>query len=797
MRDVAARYWTGSGLLRIPLVLALATAGTVVPGPHARAQTSPAPWSMPGDAPRVMTMPLLPTSPGAPAPAGAVAPPGPPGPAAELALRPLPLAVADAGMTGETGRVDMRVWLTESQAGAVRALQVAYRAAVSVRPEGSTLTVLVNGAVAGRLRIVAPAGLATQRIDLPDGVLRAGFNRITFEAEMRHRVDCSIPATFELWTRIEPAATGLLVAGTPRGPAALEDLPALPPTPDGTVPIRVVLPGKLKPAGVDAVFQLVQALAMAMGERPLAVDFGAPAGGAAGANLVLGTAEDLAAIGVAMAALSPGRPVVLQATPERRATLAVLADGPDDLARAVSELLRSVRGRPEPAWPGAGRALAGDERVTLRDLGVPSRDFGGRVFRTEFDVTLPADLLPADYDSVVLAVDGATAAGLGSEAQLRVEVNGRHVAAAPLSRSGAQTLRGLPIHLPLGVFRPGRNHIVLAASLPMPEDAACSPAGSGTTEAPRFLLLDSTALVVPRLARALRVPELSQLAGGALPFRPGREAWLVVPAPDRDSMAAAATLAARLAQAAGGVIPFRFQATLPHADGLERLVVASQGVLDTSLSRSFGPVRWAALQKPVAAPAARGSAMPGGPPGEKATSPSTALPDWAARWPGASPQPGQPGSEVIARTLHEAGTRLGQRLDGWIADWFRRGGDTPGEAGLVVSETDLGPDGTLVLVAAASPEALRIGTTRLVQSDRWPRLDGAEARLRGDGMDIVRHAQRFSLGPGTMTPGNLRLVLAGWLSLNPASYGGGALALALVLALATGLVLRTVGRPSS
>ena len=43
--------------------------------------------------------------------------------------------------------------------------------------------------------------------DLPPGVLKAGGNMVRFAANQRHRTDCTVESTFELWTDIDPKRT--------------------------------------------------------------------------------------------------------------------------------------------------------------------------------------------------------------------------------------------------------------------------------------------------------------------------------------------------------------------------------------------------------------------------------------------------------------------------------------------------------------------------------------------------------------------------------------------------------------
>lgn len=145
---------------------------------------------------------------------------------------------------------------------------------------------------------------------------------------------------------------------------------------------------------------------------------------------------------------------------------------------------------------------------------------------------------------------------------------------------------------------------------------------------------------------------------------------------------------------------------------------------------------------------------------------------------------------------------LAERFDAANTAWFSRAHDMPRPATLVVVQGG-GGEGTeggaavSTLVAARSPAALREGIEDIVTSGTWSRLDGSRTVIDGRDVSVARTAQHFSFPPGTRSPGNVRLVVAGWLSLNPGLFSSGILLLALLVALTTRALLARVGRTSS
>ncbi|MCC2108284.1 MAG: cellulose biosynthesis cyclic di-GMP-binding regulatory protein BcsB, partial [Hyphomicrobiales bacterium] len=170
-------------------------------------------------------------------------------PATGLTLRHLTNNIQGFRLAGEIASSEWPVYITAEQARLPIKFQVGYLSAISVMPEASYLTLSVNDVVVGRANIRATHSVKTITFDIPLNALQAGFNSIRLTAEQRHRVDCSLQATYELWTQIDPSQTGLLLPrSTPV--SRLSDLPALSPDAQGALPIRAVVPGRTNLANV-------------------------------------------------------------------------------------------------------------------------------------------------------------------------------------------------------------------------------------------------------------------------------------------------------------------------------------------------------------------------------------------------------------------------------------------------------------------------------------------------------------------------------------------------------------------
>ncbi len=342
----------------------------------------------------------------------------------EAVLRHLPNNIQGYRLQGESGASEWPIYLSEAQALRPLSFRVGYLSAVSVMPEGSTLTVSINDTIIGQTRIAAPNKTEIVDFPVPPELVRPGFNALRIAVDQRHRVDCSLKATNELWTQIDPAKTGLLIPGGDAGVRGVSDLAALPPDAQGALPIRAVLPGRTSAANVERMIRAVQILAVQGRFEQPAVDVGAMAAGDYGVNLVVGLYDDIAGLPdiAGLGHVDGPRLALLPATPTRRATLVVTGLTEDEVNKALNEFAQEpeTRGsqqglRAAQSFPGY--RVAGGQTLRLRDLGMRSQEFSGRYFRTGFNIVLPADFYPADYAKVPLDLAGGYAAGLAPGAR--------------------------------------------------------------------------------------------------------------------------------------------------------------------------------------------------------------------------------------------------------------------------------------------------------------------------------------------------------------------------------------------
>ncbi len=515
--------------------------------------------------------------------------------ASDAFMRHLTNNVQGFRLTGEIGQSEWPMYLTEAQSRRKLSFRIGYLAAISIMPEASRLTLSINDKPVGQVNIIGTRGVRTARFDVPPGLMKPGFNAIRISAEQRHRVDCSLKATYELWTQIDPTQTGLELSRAESGVQTIADLAALPVNEQGALPIRAIAPERASTGAVERIVRAVQMISLAGRFAQPVVDFGPMAQGDFGLNLAIGP---IAQIAPQLAGLSVGsvlgpRVLVAPMAEGRRTTVVVTGRDDAEVDEALQQFAVAVvtKGSPEGLRAAAafpGYRLNGGERVKLRDLGFSSLEFSGRLFRAGFNVVMPPDFYPADYAKAFVDVAGGYAPGLARGAQIIVSVNGRNAVSFKLAKASGETFKHNPMPLPLGSMQPGLNRIEIEAHLPAESDAACDPLAA-ISGAKRFLFLDDTEIEIPRLARIARMPDLAVTATGAFPFSHGQaRPVLSVLAPSRETVSAAATLAAHLAIAAGRPIDFKLSLAEPGAGEGPALVVAPANALSPEMMRNVG-----------------------------------------------------------------------------------------------------------------------------------------------------------------------------------------------------------------
>lgn len=676
-------------------------------------------------------------------------------------------------LTGEESRQALVVYLTQAQAEAPARLQLSYLNAVVVAPEVSHLDIRVNGTDLGRSAIASSSAPSVIALDLPGGLLRAGANTIEFLASQRHRTDCTVASTYELWTQIDSSTAMLSLEGADLGQVRqLADLAAVGLDANGNTTIRLITPDLTQPEATRVAIDLAQKLALALRVPNLHIEQAATLSETAMPgvlDVVLGPSGQLPDSLVQYAAQA-GSGSIAALIPVPTGANTLLVSGPDwaSVSQATEAIMTAAPvsdGRPRIDLPYAVPTMLGGQAVSLADLGVTTTEFNGRRYRTLFQFELPPDFYANLYGEAELVLDAAYSDDVQPGSEIDIYANGQIASATPLLRTDGGMLRHTIIRFPMTNLRAGRNELEVVVNLNAQSDQVCSPGWTG--EAPvRFVFSSSTQFRLPDYARAAALPNLQGLTGSAWPYAEDQQVPVVLGEGPQAAMAAM-TLLVRAATASGKVLP---------------VTIASEGVLR--------PEENAILIMPLpemSQPTLARIGLSHGAIASGATDEGAVLDQFRS---GASQ------SNVFNGAASWMLGRVGLSLDD-LRVLPRRDEPYPVAADSVVLAQSMQPEGGLWTVLTGNDEASMLaGMQRLAVTAQWRQVGGRVSTLAATDTNVtavetvapvLKLTQPFSIW-------NLRLVAANWFSGNILIFTAALGAAAMLLMLATALALGRVGR---
>lgn len=682
---------------------------------------------------------------------------------------------------GEMGWRAFDVHLTEAQAAAPARLNLSALNAIVVAPEYSRFDIAINGNVLGSAPIEFSAAPSALTFDVPEGVLVPGRNRFEIDATQRHRTDCSVSSTYELWSELYSPSTFLRFEGGGLGRVTqIADLPAIGLARNGATRLRFLMPET--GTGSAAALDLVQKLALATRSTAVDIEFIDALDGASDPGtltIVLATAARLPAELDTLRAQAEAGPLA-GFVPRQDLPNTLVVSGPD--WAGVSTALDAFEGQVPSStdlggWridlPDSVPLITGRADVSLASLGVDTVEFNGRRYHTELRFSLPDDFFASMYSQAELILDAAYSAAVLPGSQLDIYVNGRIAAGVPILRTEGGTFRNSRLPIPMTNFRPGINTMHIETVLLTREDEVCPPGLSGRA-ANRFLLSADTRLAFPDFGRVGQYPNLAALAGTGAPY------------------------------AGSGPVPVALADTGPSLDAamvlLSRLAIESGRVVDVEIAspQNLDPSRNALVVGPMAA-LGPGVLTRGG------------IVELGA---GGRPPAIGTGSDALERWREASGAaseNLFERMGDWVADqldlrpenfWLIRRADgaylPQSTEAAILSQTHQDEGGFWTVLTIPDAHEFAPATRRLAEPAIWSTVAGrVSAIAAADDRALVLAPQNTTLIPTQpFSFSNARLVATNWLSINVLGYAVVLASLAFLLTLATVLVVRRTGRRS-
>jgi hypothetical protein len=688
-------------------------------------------------------------------------------------------------LVGENDRRAYQIYLTAAQAAAPATLHLGYLNSLVVAPESSRLRIEINRTTVLSTPISSSAQTSEVLAEVPEGVLQPGFNTVMIRADQRHRTDCNIGSTYELWSDVDSTMTYLSFEGERVGILSrLDDMAAVGVDAAGTTTIRIIMPER---SGVEAgplAAELVQALAHNLRVPNPRVEYASTIDDRQGAgifNVVVATAAALPDVAGALAAEAASGPVAAFA---QDAANTLILSGPD--WSVIAEAVGSVRvvAQQYPQFenalpPRADRAspvpmLYGNGVVTLEALGVDAVSFNGRRYRTGFDIALPADFYANRYGEAELRLKAAYSGEVRPGSQIEVFVNGQIASVTPILRTD-DALRDLLIKIPMLGFRPGVNKVELVASLRTEADDVCAPGTVTVGTEQRLLVSGESVFVLPDFARIAQVPNLAAFAGTAFPYGDEDGTTLVIGSGD-DTISSGLTLLARLAVQTNSTIKVATVSLASPAPTSDAIFIGAYNRLPPDATERLGVLQpYASVEDGTA---------------EQSTDVNSVLQRWRSS--------GSAGSTtLIGRAQH------------WVADLLNLGPNSlgvlpPSDTPYAPRQTDqalvlqrLQPEGGLwTMLAVPDPDNIAAGVDALTDDKLWSEVSGRVSVLPEDGATLttIEPNEVAFFETIAWSPQNIRFIAANWLSSHVLAYAL-LLGLAVIgLTIATAGMLRNFGR---
>ncbi|CBS90247.1 cellulose biosynthesis cyclic di-GMP-binding regulatory protein BcsB [Azospirillum lipoferum] len=504
---------------------------------------------------------------------------------------------------GETETVALRAVLPPVVGLTSVVLALTYENGIDILPEKGAMSVFINGSPVADLPLSAFRGPVNASITLPASLMRPGENQIVFQTNAQHRAICSVRGTYDLWARVNLAASSLTLVsdrGVPEPDLAMVRQ-LLVAADRAREPLAILHPG----SEIDADHlgwgaMVAQSYGLLLGDqtpRMTAVPAQPPAQPSAqppaakpgasgspsletlplpgGKNVLIGTRDRIAPLlGEARAAAIAGPFLAVYPLPgPGGGAFVAVASGrtPQEVDQAVMRLADLSRPLPTqtamivtdaaPPAPLPQPAVQAEGRYRLSELGFQTVQHSGYRYAGHFTLTLPTGFAPVSDRSILFHVNGAFEGSLGSGAVLNVRVNGKSAGAIEIDKRSSGVIDNGEMPLPMAMFRPGPNVIEVEAELPPAGGTDCVFA----VRRPTFTLLDSSSIEIPGFARLVTLPSLGGFGNTAYPYggvaggEPAAPFDLVVVGREPAWFGAAWSLTARLAQRAGdlmAVVPY-------------------------------------------------------------------------------------------------------------------------------------------------------------------------------------------------------------------------------------------------
>ncbi|WP_417597488.1 cellulose biosynthesis cyclic di-GMP-binding regulatory protein BcsB [Pararhodobacter oceanensis] len=392
-------------------------------------------------------------------------------------LRPVEARGRPAGSAirfdGESRTLDFALFVPNP--GQMQALRLATQSSINILPERSRFRAYINDTLVGEGRLENFTEFGVVEFPVGSSVVLPGQNHVRIELIQYHRIYCGPEASFALWSDIDLANSGAVLAsadGISGQDGFMMGIAAAAATGSG---IEIRGAEGLTDYRDEWISQITQRISASLGGDPIPFRFtrywsvqGA-ARSAARITFLPGSANS-----VTFRTSGDGAQVmVVEFIPGQRPT--ALPEFTDILPR-ISE-------RAQPALIDTQRPVA------FSEFGFRTTEVRDRYALIEQRFRLPEDYVVLTNDKAEIKLDYIYIPDLPSGSMLLVHINGNNMRLLPLRGEGGQLIEQFPLSFEARFLRSGMNTLTFEtiipgspADLPCPtQDAAMVAIGQGST----------------------------------------------------------------------------------------------------------------------------------------------------------------------------------------------------------------------------------------------------------------------------------------------------------------------------
>lgn len=454
-------------------------------------------------------------------------------------------------------------------------MRLAFTNSIALLTERSVLRVVLNNRIIGQFYLSRDQPNRVVELEIPLNFLEVGSNQLQFIVAQHYTLECEDPGAPELYTQILPDESYLEAVVTWND--VYPKLSLLRDMIDQKLwdPYRFHLCNP-STAGLSdsqlAVGSIItQGVAQNLGFRPFAVTTSNQL--VAGVdNIVVGTMNELTPYLTATEVGSiNGSFIAVKTLPGDATRFLLIISGRNDEEVSQAAYAFSLINFPLPdsqyaqvdslTFPQKPTYLRDAPMLdpgifSFRQLGM-DKHFSVKGWNTgtyTLDVYMPGDLSPMDGSNVELRLHYVYGAALRRDSVVNVFVNGQFHFAVPLDNVRGSSVYGQRVYLSLKAFQPGRNVVEIAPRMVPLVTNHCEMI---QMENLWFTLYRDSDLVLPRMMRQTRLPNLKLLSQTSFPYAAspdGVDLAVHVSGRDSTSVCAAWMLLGKMSQISGSVL---------------------------------------------------------------------------------------------------------------------------------------------------------------------------------------------------------------------------------------------------